>query len=407
MRHSMKRSWAIIALLILLSGCTVHSAADTPDYTQVNHALTGEVTVWYLTGSSLLPDYGKLTAGVREGAKITYRTFDTSDALTDAWNQAKESGSVPDLILTGYPWAYDLGEDITAQKLTDLTPYMDADVGYERDSYYGAVMDAGVYNGAQYLFPVGFTVPMVYTSEERLIEYGLLVSERPSGMELVDALTELAAKADRPTLAYMGNIAAAELDACLSRAMGLTGTSENDALSVKLTLLLETMERELENYTYIRAAPSEQLLDLTRNTCMSVMGLYNPPNLSRLQYSVYDALGETLRMLPVADWADGKTLHALVTAYGFVPADAKHPAAGYRLLRALTDTAQSFETYLPVSVRRTRVESMLAKLGVSDGKTMEGGLTYKAMGTENALWLQELYAGISDAAVISRIPDAD
>ena len=63
----------------------------------------------------------------------------------------------------GYPWAYDLG-GITAQKLTDLTPY-GCDVGYERDSYYGTVMDAGVYNGAQYRF----TVPMVYTSEERLI----------------------------------------------------------------------------------------------------------------------------------------------------------------------------------------------------------------------------------------------
>ena len=50
--------------------------------------------------------------------------------------------------------------------------------------------------------------------------------------------------------------------------------------------------------------PSEQLLDPTRNTCM-IMGLYNPPNRSRLQYSVYDALGETLRM-PVADWAMGR-----------------------------------------------------------------------------------------------------
>ncbi len=75
--------------------------------------------------------------------------------------------------------------------LLDLAPYIDSDSGldFAPDDYFPAALDAGFISGGQYVLPFSFTLPLAFTSQERMLEIGLQ-PEGLNGRRTLEYLTE-------------------------------------------------------------------------------------------------------------------------------------------------------------------------------------------------------------------------
>lgn len=104
--------------------------------------------------------------------------FNDSLSMLEKANKEWKSGEGPDVILGSYTSAgYSLYPYIEEGMFADLMPYFESDEIYSRGEYLTTVLEAGLLNNHQVIFPMTFNMNVLYTSEERMKEVDIWLSE--------------------------------------------------------------------------------------------------------------------------------------------------------------------------------------------------------------------------------------
>lgn len=123
-------------------------------------------------------------------ADIQVTEFSNADDMKTRMTVEMLSGGGPDIILVDPRYFPSLNK-MPDGVFCDLNEFIDQDEDFNMDDYYREVMDSGVIRGKRYLAPIGFTVPVLYTTEGILKEYKItLDSPALTWRELADSIME-------------------------------------------------------------------------------------------------------------------------------------------------------------------------------------------------------------------------
>ncbi len=122
-------------------------------------------------------------------------SFETYDALDTRLMSELPSGGGPDVILVNrFVSGLDLRKLAVNDRLLPLDDLFAGDESFDREKYYAPVLDAGKIGDVQYAVPIGFSVPVVLASQDKMTETGLAEKERISLEDFRAALTAQAEK---------------------------------------------------------------------------------------------------------------------------------------------------------------------------------------------------------------------
>ena len=160
---------AFILLMALFSGCAAGRTASEPKTLTVyvlnaNPKRWIECDVW----SYNFPDFEK----EHEEIDIVTVEFSNMEELEAQLLQELSNGGGPDLVLYSWQNTFDINKLAANGLFMDLNTYLKDDDTYYREAYMESLLDSGVIDGGQYLMPVGYMLPILLTSEEKLLEAG-------------------------------------------------------------------------------------------------------------------------------------------------------------------------------------------------------------------------------------------
>jgi len=102
------------------------------------------------------------------------------------------AGKGPDLILLDYTEDMDLLKMVKGGAFADLGPYFQADPSFDSSLYASSVMEAGIFDGKQYLIPISYNVPVLVSEKKLLAENGLDLSGCKTALEQWETLSDYA-----------------------------------------------------------------------------------------------------------------------------------------------------------------------------------------------------------------------
>lgn len=170
-------------LMMLFSGCTAGGTTSGSKTLMVyvlnmNPKRWLECDVWGFN----FPGFQK----EHEGIDIVTEEFTSIEALETQLLRELSNGGGPDVILYSWQNTFDIYKLAADGLFVDLNIYLKEDDTFQRGDYTESLLDAGVTGGAQYLMPVGYTIPVILTSEEKLADAGVTYTgEALSGRELL------------------------------------------------------------------------------------------------------------------------------------------------------------------------------------------------------------------------------
>ncbi len=180
-----KLSKVILAfmLMVLFSGCvTGHMTSERKKLTVYVLDMSPnrwiECDVW----SFNFPNFEQ----AHDDIEIVTVSFSTIEALEEQLLRELSNGGGPDVILYSWQNSFDIYKLAAAGLFVDLNTFLTEDATYHREDYIESLLDCGVIDGGQYLMPVGYTVPLLLTSQEKLADAGVAYTgEALSGRELL------------------------------------------------------------------------------------------------------------------------------------------------------------------------------------------------------------------------------
>ena len=172
----MKRLFAI--LMMLMFALSLNSCGKT--YAENPLEVTSDQLVLYIAPGAdymmyaALEIYQKQYPEVNVEIKNFGRDWDaqgTADYLKILQTDLA-AGSGPDLIVWDFEFA-DPFKTMASEVFDDLNPYLYYDNTFNMADYNEVVLNAGIYNGKQYVIPLGYYFPLLMTTKEILEEEGL------------------------------------------------------------------------------------------------------------------------------------------------------------------------------------------------------------------------------------------
>lgn len=250
---------------------------------------------------------------------------------------------------------------------TDVSAYYDADEALGKEALCTAVMDAGVVDGARYVLPLRYDVPVICADNAALEAAGL----DPAILEQdIGTVMEAVRQTGDPVLA--GGILWEKLDAF---------SDFLDYDSCNATLDEEAVSQYMEAYRALKALvgdayyevdstdPSDRSMELAGSDairlerldpCKYIFLEYEEANAKVAYYPLWigsvqdtfeyvpwsDAVGTELSVLPMRTVGSGKTV-ATVTYYGAVGSSCDDPALAYEFLREFLSEDVQWERNRP------------------------------------------------------------
>lgn len=277
---------------------------------------------------------------------------DKRDAVLQEIRTAMAEGNGPDVFLL--PAAQDKGELLFADvnlamrdgAFADISTYYDADTELEKEGLNTKVLDAGVVDGARYVLPLRYDMPVLYVDTNQLTKEDC-ATEMLGGTigELYDAVLA----SGNPKLAT-----AATVTDTAMRLFSLNFYPELiDYDAGEILLTAEDMVPLLQSIQNARAAeqtdkrqyqnpPTDEYVAGEDSEYWNSISCYYIGGMDDLlSYGIFTCahVAAGLTMLPVTA-VDGSVV-ADVTYYGAVSADSKNPELAYEFLRwFLTEEGQ-------------------------------------------------------------------
>jgi hypothetical protein len=252
-------------------------------------------------------------------------------------------GVLPDAVLFGPGSTVDIQMLAASGALLDLAPFMgeDGGLGFCPDDYFPAVLDAGFINGGQYIMPFSFSLPLVFTSEERLLEEGLQL-EGLNGRRTLEYLSEyinLHANAEKRAVTT-DHISSSDI------ALSLAGLKFIDYEEMVLAFRREQLEycanlaRSLHSQDILRpleevashSSPETRMDALINSADIQISTYYNSPwQVGRLAYR-YKKADEDMRLFCVPAAGETDSYEAKMSSYGVALASTENPKAAAEVL---------------------------------------------------------------------------
>lgn len=277
---------------------------------------------------------------------------DKRDAVLQEIRTAMAEGNGPDVFLlpaaqkNGEPLFVDVNLAMRDGAFADISTYYDADKELGKEDLVTAVMDAGMVDGARYVLPLRYDMPVLYVDTYQLDDEGCTM-EMLSGTigELYDAVLA----SGNPKLAT-----AATVTATATSDFSLNFYPEFiDYDTGEILLTAEDMMSLLQSIQNARAAeqidkrqfqnpPTDEYLAGEDSEYWNDISCYYIGGMDDLlSFALFTCahVAPGLTMLPVTA-VDGSVV-ADVTYYGAVSADSKNPELAYEFLRwFLTEEGQ-------------------------------------------------------------------
>lgn len=325
---------------------------------------------------------------------IVTEEFSSMEALETQLLQELPNGGGPDLVLYSWQNSFDILKLAADGLLVDLNTYLKEDDNFQRGNYMESLLDSGVVSGGQYLMPVGYTIPVLLASEEKLTDAGITyIGESFSGRELLQLVESERERLrdDDDRFAFIdfqqGNSGMTFLD--YSGLVGLdyeirTASVDPDAFYELMQLYApfsDELNRSLNALT--KNGPGTGFTETTEK--LLEKGTIFHTTFSPIEETIYNAfsievnLDETpvLQMQPSFTSADAYCVDPLIAA---INRNSAEPEAAYELIRYLMDhTVQQGAdgvapgSYLSVnkSVSTAYLQSLLQTLNPGDNPAWE------------------------------------
>ena len=188
-------------------------------------------------------------------------SFDTYDALETRLMSELPAGGGPDVILFNRMTSgIDMQKLAAGGQLLPLDDLFAKDKSFDCEKYYGCVLDAGKVGDVQYAVPIGFSVPVVLASQDKMTETGLAEKERISLEDFRAALTAQAEKTagDKNKAAFL------TWSFSLSSFLLSSHTIHLDYAAKTVSIDREALQTALDAYGQIRNA-GEKRSDILSN----------------------------------------------------------------------------------------------------------------------------------------------
>ena len=362
--------WYALALVVLmvlsaaLSGCATTPAGQTvatemaTDTTAATEPLEETEPIdtdkvfWIVTEMSL----GKpMAEKILESFQAAHPEMQIKLQTLSSYDPSMTEGYGPDVFLlpaalvSKEPLFPDVNMAMRDGAFADISAYYDADTELDKEGLVTAVMDAGVVDGARYVLPLRYDMPVLYVDTNQLAKEGGTVDMLSGTIgELYDAVLA----SDNPKLATAATVTNGAM-----RSFSLNFYPELiDYDTGEILLTAEDMVPLLQS---IQKARGAELLDKSKYTdppasdvargktmtdirywnelfCYYIGGMDD-----LLSYGIYNCVYYLpgLTMLPVTA-VDGSVV-ADVTYYGAVGAESTKPELAYEFLRqCLTEKCQ-------------------------------------------------------------------
>lgn len=274
------------------------------------------------------------------------------DAALQEIRTAMAKGKGPDIFLLesaqdrGEPFFADVNISMRNDVFADISTYYDADADLGKDALNTTVMDAGMVDGARYVLPLRYDMPVLYVDTRQLEDEGCNM-EMLSGS--IGELYNAVLASDNPKLAT-----AATVTDTAMRAFSLNFYPELiDYDTGEILLTAEDMVPLLHSIQSARSAelihknqfqnpPTDEFLRGAGWEYWNDISCYYMGGMDDLlSYAIYTCTyyAPGLTVLPVTA-VDG-SVTADVTYFGAVGANSKNPELAYEFLRLfLTEDAQ-------------------------------------------------------------------
>ena len=238
------------------------------------------------------------------------------------------SGEGPDLLLFsfyGYDDAYKL---MKAQVFAPLDEFMENDENWNREDYVETVLDAGVFEGSQYIMPLRYHLPAMLTTQGRLDEMGKTADDLGTTLSILEEMALLKKTHDRVFasggfvyLFYLGD-PVVDYEAC---EVGVERELVEKAASAY---------REVFDEANVIVDVDSFICGYGREIAEGKAFFYLPPS---IEETIGNAMGAAASDLPVLlplRSADGLTT-AEINFYAGIRANSENKQAAWNLLRCL------------------------------------------------------------------------
>ena len=277
------------------------------------------------------------------------------------------NGLSQDLSIQVQPLLYDVIQAMRSGIFADISAYYDADDALEKDSLNSTIMDAGLFDGARFVLPLRYNLPVLMTGAgffvnarlDSLVEDALASgdTERLIGLRLTDydSLFPLFFDYSNSRMLINGDDIASYLR-LYQRYTAATKQARTDWFTAQREAFFERWPRERDVWEYSKT--DSMWLDLSsfssvHKYCCKLL-YWNKSGLPVYQCDLAEALqsaaigkmvGAQLSMYPLYG-ADGQ-LTADVTYYGAVGSSCPEPELAYEFLRQFLLEEYQWDIYRP------------------------------------------------------------
>ncbi|MGI5960281.1 MAG: ABC transporter substrate-binding protein [Massiliimalia sp.] len=207
-RTSVKAILAGLTALLFCASCQGGESSEGKASEQTNKTLSLSVeSVSYTACQSTFDEYQKRYPEVVMNVDV----IDSSSFqnFRSKLNSQLMAGEGPDLIFIGFNYFNDVDKLMKAGVFAPLDPFLEADEDFNRTDYVEPVLDAGVFDGTQYIMPLGYQYRLAVTTQQMIDETGFDTAASSAGyfgfVEQMDKLYEN--YPDRYVIANAGSLA--------------------------------------------------------------------------------------------------------------------------------------------------------------------------------------------------------
>ncbi len=352
-----------------------------------------ELTVYYLdTGAqkaqlSYMGDYitffDKAVAAFQKaypGEKLNVVRFEDPDEMAERISIETATGKGPDVFLFNAESKVDVLKMAQNGKFEDLTSYFTNDDSFLRESYYGPILDACRGQNAQYLVPLGFDIPYLITTEEKLQEKGIAADSLAAYEGILGAIkADIAATRDLESgtfsnqdTRFISNLYYWQLlsgEDFVDLESGTVLLDKEDFRSTAETVL--DISGQQENMKHILQTYSRNLAEVMKR----ITFMTDDENILFRTWFYQNAFEKTmsrqLRIVTVPS-QQGPSPVAIVTEIAAVNANSGNKEKAYSFVRVAMDTEQPMYSY-ELSVRKEYNEKLAETISAPSAATYSLG----------------------------------
>ncbi|MBQ7015635.1 MAG: extracellular solute-binding protein [Firmicutes bacterium] len=346
------------------------------------------------------------------GREVDVVFFGSTSEMLDQAHEEWKKGCGPDVVIgDNTDYAYVLHSYIKEGMFEDLMPYFEEDEIYSSDEYVTEVLEGGRIGEAQLIFPLTFNMNMLFTSEERMREYGITLVDDMTYWEVLELFQNEwnADREDEYLLVQFTQLQGNDFPIVLF--MSASGSKVIDYETSKIVLDYEEFEawahlyesyvcneyqmnrQEIKNFAYqnqdIYIPVEESKLEMLRKLTIK-QGAYNVFELTKekvycwaeggsqggfyhpfaVNTKYYESRAtddnEEFVLYAIPSVKSSNEYAAEIINFGAVLADGKRTEEAYEFVKAMADNEHWM--HFDLSVNRKRIEQTLDDLSGSKYK---------------------------------------